>query len=233
MGLGAMERTLLMTCTKAWVNLRLATLMVLILALQAACDAPAQPQTQPAAPVPTASPQDQITAQQVRVTRDGQGGPAACSPQEVGELIVGFFGAINEGSVEASSFFAPDMKWYSISEWSPKGGKRHFVSYGYDPEKLESYLERRIAQQERLHLLEIDVAYERERNLGHVVYAIERTADDLPSSDPIVIGKGAIDCETGTIAVWSMSHDTRFQRAPAICPGEADPPMIAIACARG
>ena len=206
--------------------------MVVALALQAACDAPARPETQPAASAPTTSPQDQITAQQVRVTRDDQRGPAACSPEKVGELIVGFFGAINEGSVEASKFFARDMEWYSINEWSPKGGKRHFVSYEYEPDELESYFERRIKQHEQLHLLEIDVAYERARNLGHVAYAIERTADDLPSSSPIVIGKGAIDCETGTIAVWSMSHDTRFQRAPAICPGEADPPMIAIACAR-
>ena len=210
----------------------LATLMVVVLALQAACDDPARPETQPADPVSTATPQGRITAQQVRVTRDGQRGPAPCSPEEVGELIVGFFGAINEGAVEASSFFAPDMEWYSVSEWSRKAGKHHFVSYGYEPEKLQSYFERRISQHERLHLLEIEVAYERSRELGHVVYAIERTANDLPNSDPIVIGKGAIDCDTGTIAVWSMSHDTRFQRAPVICPGEADPPKIAVACAR-
>ncbi|CAN5700886.1 hypothetical protein BH24ACT26_BH24ACT26_04890 [soil metagenome] len=173
-----------------------------------------------------------MTAQKVRVTRDRQRGPATCSPQEVGELVVDFFAAINEGAVEASSFFAPDMEWYSVSEWSRKKGKRHFVSYGYQPQELESYFERRALQHEQLHLLEIDVAYDQGRSLGHVAYVVERTADDLPSSDPIVIGKGAIDCHTGTFAVWSMSHDTRFQRARAICPGQAKPPRIAIACAR-
>ncbi|MBA2272499.1 MAG: hypothetical protein H0W21_01155 [Actinobacteria bacterium] len=166
------------------------------------------------------------------VTRDRQHGPATCSPQEVGELVVDFFAAINEEVVEASSFFAPDMEWYSLSEWSREEGKRHFVSYGYDPEKLESYFQRRAEQHEQLHLLEIDVQYERQRNLGHVAYVVERTADDLPSSDPIAFGKGAIDCDTGNIAVWSMSQDTRFQRAPAICPGQAKPPRIAIACVR-
>lgn len=145
---------------------------------------------------------------------------------------MGFFGAINEGLVQTSDFFAPDMEWYSLSEWSRASGKRHFVSYGYEPERLGSYFERRINQHEQLHLLEIDVSYEEERNIGHVVYAIERTADDLDSSNPIVIGKGAIDCDTGTIAVWSMSHDARYQKAPELCPGEAEPPEIALACAR-
>jgi hypothetical protein len=202
------------------------------LMLQPACDEAALPEIRSENPIATALPRTEPTAQRVRVTRDRQRGPQSCSPQEVGELVVDFFAAFNEGVVEASSFFAPDMEWYSISEWNREGGKRHFVSYGYEPETLESYFQRRAKQHEQLRLLEIDVIYERERNLGHVVYALERTADDLPSSDPIVNGKGAIDCETGTIAVWSMSHDTRWQRAPDICPGNAEPPEIALACVR-
>jgi hypothetical protein len=147
-------------------------------------------------------------------------------------LVVGFFAAINEGAVEASRFFAPDMEWYSVTGWSRAAGKRHFVSNGYDPEKLESYFQRRAEQQERVHLLEMDVAHEAARDIGHVAYTLERTADDFPHSYPLVIGKGAIDCDTGRIAVWSMSHDTRFQTAPALCPGEAEPPEVAIVCAR-
>lgn len=206
--------------------------MVVVFALQPACTEAPFLETGSSDPVTTASPRARVDAQQVLVTRDGQRGPATCRPQEVGELVVEFFAAINDGAIDTASFFAPDMEWYSITEWSRDSGKRHFVSYGYEPERLGSYFQRRIRQHEQLHLLEIDVAYERARNLGHVAYAIERTADDLPSSEPIVIGKGAIDCDTGTIAVWSMSHDTRFQRAPAMCPGEAEPPRVAIACAR-
>ena len=178
------------------------------------------------------SPSAQGTTQHVRVTRDGHGVPNSCTPQEVGELVVDFFAAINEGAVEASRFFAPGMEWYSVTEWSRDTGKRHFVSNGYDPKKLESYFQRRAEQHERVHLLEIDVAYEPARNIGHVAYALERTADDFPDSDPIVIGKGAIDCDTGRIAVWTMSHDTCVQTPPALCPGEANPPKVAIACAR-
>lgn len=213
-------------------NLRLATSMTVILALQPACDEAARPEARSENPVATASTRSSLTAQRVRVTRDRQRGPQSCSPREVGELVVDLFAAVNEGALEASSFFAPDMEWYSVSEWNGDGGKRHFVSYGYDPEKLESYFQRRAEQHEQLHLLEIDVQYERQRNLGHVAYVVDRTADDLPNSDPIAFGKGAIDCDTGTIAVWSMSQDTRFQQAPTICPGEAAPPRVALACAR-
>lgn len=186
------------------------------------------------APAPVTSARtDGFPVQDLQVTRDGAKGPDSCSPQAVGELVVGFFGAVNAGEFEASRYFSPDMKWYSISEWSPDSGKDHFVTYGYEPEELEAHFESRIAENEQLHLLEIDVAYERERNIGHIVYALERRADDLPVADPIVIGKGAIDCHTGKISVWSMSHDARFQRAASnTCPGKPDPPETAIACAR-
>ena len=214
-------------------NLRLATLMAVVLALQPGCDNPARPETESADLIATASSPAETATQELRVTREAQSGPPSCDPQQVGELVTGFFGTINEGTADASSFFAPDMEWYSVSEWSRVSGKRHFVSYGYKPKELVSYFKRRIRQHEQLHLLEIDVSYDEQRNLGHVSYAIERTADDLDGSEPIVLGKGAIDCDTGTIAVWSMSHDARYQKAPALCPGEAKPPKIAIACARG
>jgi hypothetical protein len=186
----------------------------------------------PAPPASETEPRAIAARQRIRVTRDSGHGPEACHPQQVGETVIKFFAAIHDGRVEVESFFAADMEWYSASEWSREESKRHFVSRGFQPQELDSYFERRISQHEQLHLLEIDVAYERARNLGTVAYAIHRSADDLPNSDPIAIGKGAIDCDRGTIAVWSMSHDIRFQRAPAICPGEAKPPTIAIACAR-
>ncbi|MFN2389818.1 MAG: hypothetical protein ABR575_09480 [Actinomycetota bacterium] len=210
-------------------NLQLGALIVAALALHPACDERARPVKNSAA-VSTASPGG---TQQVRVTRDAQDGPPSCSPQEVGELVVGFFGAINEGSVEVSSFFAPDMQWYSVTERRPGGDKRHFVTYGYDAEKLGAYFDRRIGQHEQLRLLEIDVAYEGARDLAHVAYTLERRADDLPQGHPIAAGKGAIDCGTGTIAVWSMAHEARFQRPGSICPGDAGDFQIAIACTRG
>ena len=210
-------------------DLRLAAVLVAVLALQPSCVL-----TERGSSTTTSTESETRTKrslpQEVRVTRDGSDGPESCSPQEVGELVVGFLGAVSEGEEQISTFFAPDMEWYSLSEWSPGTGKRNFVTYG--PEKLDPYFERRAKQHERQSLLEIDVSYELQRNIGHITYNIERTADDLPKSDPIVIGKGAIDCETGTILVWSMSHDTRYQDAPALCPGEAEPPKVAIACAR-
>ncbi len=115
-------------------------------------------------------------------------------------------------------------------------GKRHFVSHGYDPQKLGAYFERRAEHRERLQLLEIDVAHDPERSdIAHIAYSLERTADDLGKAfeaQPIAQGKGAIDCPTGTIAVWSMGHDTRLRGEFSLCSGEPDPPRIALACVR-
>lgn len=204
--------------------------MAVAVMLQPGCDPSAPTETEPA--VTTATPRDRTSVQRVQATTEPWSGPNSCSPRRVGELVVDFFGAFNRGNVEISRFFAPGMEWYSVSEWSRKTGARHFVSYGFKPEELSSYFRRRAQLQERLHLLEIDADYEAARNLAHVAYVLRRTAEDLDDSHPIVIGKGAIDCETATIAVWSMSHDTRFQRIPSVCPGKRDAARVALACQR-
>ena len=72
-------------------NLRLATSMAVILALQPACDEAARPEARSENPVATASTRSSLTAQRVRVTRDRQRGPQSCSPREVGELVVDLF----------------------------------------------------------------------------------------------------------------------------------------------
>ncbi len=82
-----------------------------------------------------------------------------------------------------------------------------------------------------MNLITIDVDYERPGNLGYVAYSIHRTADDLEGYSPKLGGKGAIDCASGRIAVWSLAQG----RKPVIgnlCPGETDIPTIALACAR-
>lgn len=207
--------------------------MVGVLALQPACDAAASSRAEPASPTATSSTTTPRPSQTVRVTRDDHSGPETCRPLKVGELIVSFFGAFNEGAVDAAAYFSPEMQWYSVSEWTRARGKRHFVSYGYDPAKMHSYFQRRASHNEHLRLFEIDVDFEQERNLGHVGYSLARTADDLPRSRPIAMGKGAIDCDSGTIAVWSMSHDVRFQRLPGLCPGRPQSRREALACTRG
>lgn len=167
----------------------------------------------------------------VRVTRDDTTAPLNCTPGNVGRRVTGFFEAVNRGDVAAiMGTFTKKNGWYSVTEGDPRNGGRHFVAYR--PAKLRSYFKERIRQRERMHLVEIDVEYDRsDPNLGHVAYTLIRSADDLGRYAKRAVGKGAIDCRSGQIAVWSMAQGQ--QPVPGdLCPGEPDPPQIAIACGR-
>ncbi|MQB01234.1 MAG: hypothetical protein GEU78_13235 [Actinobacteria bacterium] len=129
-----------------------------------------------------------------------------------------------------AGFFTENFEWYSATEGNPRNGGRHFVAY--HRAKLQAYFLERISHDERMYLLEIDVGYERARNLGHVAYNLLRTADDLTEYAAEAGGKGAIDCDSGRIEVWSMAQGPKPQPVGDLCPEEPVPPDIAIACAR-
>lgn len=169
--------------------------------------------------------------QEIRVTRDSQRGPQPCRPRQVGETVTGFFNAINRGDAEeAIDYLTSELGWYSITEGNPRDGGRHFVAYNSD--ELRDYLHRRVSVDERVYLLEIDVDYEPARAIGHVAYSLLRTAEDLTDYAAEAGGKGAIDCDSGRIAVWSMGQGLKPLSVGELCPGEAAPPQLAIACAR-
>lgn len=173
-----------------------------------------------------------VETQQIRVTRDTNRGPEVCHPEQVGETVINHFEAINKGdSDEAMKYLAPQVGWYSVTEGNPSDGGRHFVAR--DSDELRQYLNRRATVNERIYLLEIDVAYERARSVGHVSFTLRRTADDLGSYSNFAQGKGAIDCEDGKIRVWSISQAHDILRGfPRICPGKPDPPEVGLVCAR-
>ncbi len=168
--------------------------------------------------------------QEIQITRRTSRGPETCYPENVGRLVAGFFAAVNRGDVkEAMGAFTDKLGWYSVTEGNPRGRGRHFVAY--KPSELRSYLSDRVTQNERMYLVSIDVDYERPGNLGHVAYRIHRTADDLTDYSPKMGGKGAIDCSTGLISVWSMAQG--HEPVPgSLCPGEPETPTAALACAR-
>jgi hypothetical protein len=173
----------------------------------------------------------QLVSQQIRVSRDTSRGPRACQPEHVGRLVADFFAAVNRGEADrVTEFFTPGLGWYSVTEGNPNNGGRHFVAY--KPSRLQKYFGDRVSRNERMYLVEIDVAYERAGNLGHVAYNLLRSADDLTEYAAEAGGKGAIDCEGGRIVVWSMGQGPKPQPAGTLCPGQPDPPHIAIACAR-
>ena len=184
-------------------------------------------------PDPTVSETKPPITQEIKVTRDTDLGPEACRPRQVGETVVNHFQAINQGDPEeAMSHVDPEGGWYSVTEGNPRRDGRHFVTS--DSDELLGYLTDRVAVNERVYLREIDVGYDDARNLGHVSYVLVRTADDLDVYGDIAQGKGAIECDTGKIRVWSMAQAKGIMRGMlGVCPGEPDPPEIALVCARG
>lgn len=180
---------------------------------------------------PTLVAPEPAVSQRVEVVRDSGGAPDACTPRAVGSLVVDFFDAVNrEEPEEAVEFFAEDFEWYSITEGNQDRGGRHFA--GYDQADLIDYFADRAQQGERMHLLEITVLYEKSRDLGHVTYNLLRTAADIEGYGPDAGGKGAIDCSSGRIFVWSFGQAKRSMFVGELCPGTADPPKVALACTR-
>ena len=150
----------------------------------------------------------------VVVTRDDPALPAGCRPRPLAQRIAAFFEAFNRGDTAATGFVAPSGGWYSVTD----GRRRHFVTYSR--RGLPAYFARRHRHGERLRLEQVDVSFG--NGLGHIAYLIDRRADDLRHlgiAGTTAIGKGAVNCETGQIVVWSMgmppgSGHERFEVCP-------------------
>lgn len=218
--------------TTSRVETRLLAAAAALLLILEGCTSGAKTEEDRPAPEASGTSEVHTLTQKIRVTRNIHRGPEVCHPRQVGETVSKHFGAINEGdTATAMNYVSPERGWYSVTDATPRDERRHFVARGSD--KLREYFDRRIAQNERIYLLEIDVAYERARDVAHVAYNLLRTADDLTDNAEFAVGKGAIKCDTGRIAVWSMAQDPRLQQVGDFCPGNPRPPQIALACARG
>ena len=172
-----------------------------------------------------------METQAVLVTRDSERGPTACQPEAVGELIVRFLQKVNAGT-DPTSFFASSFQWYSMTEGNPDDGGRHFVTFNRD--ELEDYFERRAGHDESIKLIELSLNYEAERNISHITYVIERTADDTARFGTMVTGKGDIACAEGKIEMLSMgmAKDIMDGVGP-YCPKPEDQrDDVGVVCAR-
>jgi len=142
-----------------------------------------------------------IGTQAFVVTRDSGEGPASCRPPAVGELMVSFLHDVNTGA-DPTSRFASSFQWYSMTEGNPRDGGRHFVTYKRT--ELDDYFDGRATHDESMKLIELSLNYETDRNISHIQYVIQRSADDTASFGTMVTGKGAIACDEGKIELLSM-----------------------------
>lgn len=183
------------------------------------------------------------------VTRDDPELPPNCRPRQVAALITGFFDAVNRGDTSGvSRFFSlvdgPEgmtpSAWYTITENDPASGGRHFVAY--EQHRLLDYFGERHKQHERLGLVMVDVAGPSGHGGVDISYVVTRHADDLETviggTVDYAEGKGAINCKTGKIFVWSMAQSTSAPESnlsirPCPTPSGWKPGDAVIACARG
>lgn len=179
--------------------------------------------------------------QRVVLTGEDRALPRTCGPLRIGRAVVAYLQRVNRGDARASRAFAPELApggWYSVAP-GPKAPTAAGVT-ARDRESLAAYLSRRHAHDEQLRLVEIAVRARNGLRLADVEYKLVRRAADLPRSSPTgwnTEGKGAIDCATKRIVVWSMSsvgagERTARQCSPVRKPHSDDAAACAVGTAR-
>lgn len=177
-------------------------------------------------------------AQRVVVTTDDLAAARACRPGRIGRAVVAYLALANRGDAKAAEAFAPELApdaagWYSAAP-SP-GAKPDAGVTARDRGTLAAYLSQRHAHGERLRLVEIAVRPRKDRFVD-VEYKLAGSADDahaVPAAWNIE-GKGAIDCATTRITVWSMSFVGADERTARLCRRPRKTPTTdAVACAPG
>ena len=132
---------------------------------------------------------------------------APCNEIGGRELVMNFITAFNRGDVQRlDTLFARGTwwRWYSVSN-AP--GKR-IQAAAYNRATLIKYFRARHRKHERLTLRSFQAG---DRSLGFVnfQYEVLRRADDMKAPTPrLYVGKGAVSCWAGKIAVWSMGEES-------------------------
>jgi hypothetical protein len=121
----------------------------------------------------------------------------------VGQLVVSFFASLNAGdATNIDKFFAPagTFQWYSDAASSTS----RLGADATDRTTLATYLRKRHSHHEHGKLIELQTTLRGRGDIADFVFALERTADDLAAHKPYTYGKGAAECATGKIMVWSL-----------------------------
>ena len=157
--------------------------------------------------------------------------PDGCQPDDAGRLVIGFFEALDVGNIatQVDEFIAPvsSFGWFSV-----QGIGERLNDDAGDRESLGGYLQRRADVGEKLRLVAMDTEYERARNITHIAYNIEREAPDKQHGAQVVVGKGAIDCESGKIMVWSMGTSDGAPQALCRSTPTTAEPTLPVVCVR-
>jgi len=206
------------------------------------------------------APASQEAATKVIVTSDDASLPDGCHPRQVAGLVIDFISAFNRGDQERLSrlFFIsegpspPDFSeggyypwsWFSVNDVDAGGQiENGFVTY--DQGEMLHYFAERHRHGESLGLIKVSSTQAgllgEENNVG-IVYVLTRDAEDLQPGlggpDHVAFGKGAINCKSQRIFVWSMEMRAGEKRTAREAAGWlcTDPPgwrpgTAVVACA--
>lgn len=154
--------------------------------------------------------------------------PDGCTVDDVGGLVIAFLDAFNSGTIgnRVDEFIASADRfaWFSVDERQD--------SDAFDRASLGDFLQAWSDTGEVLRLVDMDTEYELARNITHIAFNVERSGSAPSGSGVAVAGKGAVDCESGTIMVWSMG--TTHPDPPALCqpPPDTTNQDLAVVCVR-
>ncbi len=132
------------------------------------------------------------------------GVPQACTAAGTTALVKGFFAALSQGRVQdLERFFAPPIRF----QWYTNGvepGVRLDES-AHDRSTLLGFLQQRQAMREHMVVEAVDFnGYRDADRTAHFELLLRRTADDIPGGPQLLLGKGAVDCDTGRLVVISI-----------------------------
>lgn len=156
--------------------------------------------------------------------------PDGCGVVDVGRLVVGFLDVFNSGTIggRVDEFIAPENRfgWFSV-----EGVGERLNSDASDRATLGAYLQERADAGERLRLVAMATEYELARNVTHLAYNVKRKPETSGIA-AVVVGKGAVDCESGRIMAWSMGTSDAGQQT--LCRGALSSvdPDLPIVCLR-
>lgn len=166
-------------------------------------------------------------APEIVVTRDA---PAPCRPRAAANAILRFLEAAGAGRAKAAAdaFDFGVQGWYSVGsgDGAPAGASTTVT----DREALRRYLAARHRQGERYRLRVLRISAR-----GGIEFYLRRRAGDLSGGLWVAVeGKGAIDCDTGSLTVWSMGSVAEHERVGPLCPRASRPGSASrvTACAR-
>jgi hypothetical protein len=131
----------------------------------------------------------------------------SCDEQGTRELVGRFITAFNRGdTTRLDRLFARGVwwRWYAVGT-AP--GKR-IQSAAYNRNTLVKYFRARHKKHERLVLLSFQYNG-RANGYAHFQYELLRRADDMNAPMPrTYVGKGAMSCWAGRLAVWGMGEES-------------------------